>query len=473
MSFQVFKTNMSLWMQTPDKLATGNAESYQDFADKLTAEYDIAVKSGYQTINLVRVSKGNTELMKSLITIACLTALNKQEGKHNFIDEIGKAVLGYWTGCQLTSGIPPLLPAFGAIRNISTIYAFCSSPGTWTPTGLNEPTDDSDIFLDNLISAMLIHLTSLNFIYFTLSIYPGPVTPPAPGFLFSQGYTISPSTKSPVNLIQIVEEIINTQVTDTSDTLTEKEITLYKQEKESAQTIINDDAQPEQAKQVAEEFTKRVTQLISTKAHDSTPVFYSEEELKQIDALQPDEFKCESGRRVVEIARGDIGICEYKNRNYGGFGPGEQRNASGRIDEMVNTTGLDNEGNVQRTGKGYFWCAGATSQWWKDAGLSLPTYSSTGGPALCNRWLEWGKENGYFSSIPKEGAAILYRGGRKPGAVHIGIVESIIPGIGVGTIEGNTSGGAAFADNGGGCYRKVAKWSKGNIIGFVNPPDCV
>ena len=118
MSFQVFKTNMSLWMQTPDKLATGNAESYQDFADKLTAEYDIAVKSGYQTINLVRVSKGNTELMKSLITIACLTALNKQEGKHNFIDEIGKAVLGYLTGCQLTSGIPPLLPAFGAMSNV-------------------------------------------------------------------------------------------------------------------------------------------------------------------------------------------------------------------------------------------------------------------------------------------------------------------------------------------------------------------
>ena len=62
-------------MQTPDKLATGNAESYQDFADKLTAEYDIAVKSGYQTINLVRVSKGNTELMKSLITRYVLLVL--------------------------------------------------------------------------------------------------------------------------------------------------------------------------------------------------------------------------------------------------------------------------------------------------------------------------------------------------------------------------------------------------------------
>ena len=31
----------------------------------------------------------------------------------------------------------------------------------------------------------------------------------------------------------------------------------------------------------------------------------------------------------------DIGICEFNNKNYGGFGPGEQRNESGRIDEMV------------------------------------------------------------------------------------------------------------------------------------------
>ena len=38
----------------------------------------------------------------------------------------------------------------------------------------------------------------------------------------------------------------------------------------------------------------------------------------------------------------------------------------------------------------------------KIAGLPLPTYSSTGGPALCNRWLEWGKENGYFLQHQKK-----------------------------------------------------------------------
>ena len=469
MSFQVFKTNMSLWMQSPDKLATGNAESYEDFADKLTKEYDLAAKSGFQTINLVRISKGNTELMKSLIIVACLKSLSVQSGRHTFVDDIGKAVVGYWTGAQLQSGLPPIIPAVGAIRNISTVYAFCTSPGTWSPFGPTDPTDDSETFLDILISSMQIHLTTLQFIYFTLSIYPGPAVPPFPGILPAISYHIPPSKPTPPNLVQVVQEIIEKQIDDNSDNLTEQEKQQIKEEKTQADNIVNDTTQTPQGKQVAQEFSSRATQMLSTGKHDSTPVYFSEEELKVIDELQEDDFKCEAGARIIEAARKDIGICEFNNKNYGGFGPGEQRNESGRIDEMVASTGLDNEGQVRKTGSGFFWCAAATTQWWKEAGIELPPTLR----ALCNGWLAWSKEKGYFSNIPKQGAAILYRGSRKPGAVHIGIVESIVPGVGVNTIEGNTGGGAAFADNGGGCYRKLAKWSKGNIIGFVNPPDCL
>lgn len=469
MSFQVFKTNMSLWMQSPDKLATGNAESYEDFATKLTEEYDLAVRRGFQTINLVRISKGNTELMKSLIIVACLKSLSVQSGRHTFVDDIGKAVVGYWTGARLQSGLPPLIPAIGAIRNISTIYAFCTSSGTWSPFGPTDPTDDSETFLDILISSMQIHLTTLQFIYFTLSIYPGPILPPAPGILPAVSYFIPPSTPTPPNLVQVVQEIIEKQIDDNSDNLTEQEKEQIKEEKTQADNIVNDTTQTPQGKQVAQEFSSRATQMLSTGKHDSTPVYFSEEELKVIDELQEDDFKCEAGARIIEAARKDIGICEFNNKNYGGFGPGEQRNESGRIDEMVASTGLDNEGQVRKTGSGFFWCAAATTQWWKEAGIELPPTLR----ALCNGWLAWSKEKGYFSNIPKQGAAILYRGSRKPGAVHIGVVESIVPGVGVNTIEGNTGGGAAFADNGGGCYRKLAKWSKGNIIGFVNPPDCL
>lgn len=460
---------MSLWMQSPDKLATGNAESYEDFATKLTEEYDLAVRRGFQTINLVRISKGNTELMKSLIIVACLKSLSVQSGRHTFVDDIGKAVVGYWTGARLQSGLPPLIPAIGAIRNISTIYAFCTSSGTWSPFGPTDPTDDSETFLDILISSMQIHLTTLQFIYFTLSIYPGPILPPAPGILPAVSYFIPPSTPTPPNLVQVVQEIIEKQIDDNSDNLTEQEKEQIKEEKTQADNIVNDTTQTPQGKQVAQEFSSRATQMLSTGKHDSTPVYFSEEELKVIDELQEDDFKCEAGARIIEAARKDIGICEFNNKNYGGFGPGEQRNESGRIDEMVASTGLDNEGQVRKTGSGFFWCAAATTQWWKEAGIELPPTLR----ALCNGWLAWSKEKGYFSNIPKQGAAILYRGSRKPGAVHIGVVESIVPGVGVNTIEGNTGGGAAFADNGGGCYRKLAKWSKGNIIGFVNPPDCL
>lgn len=469
MAFALFKQSMLSYMQNQDGI-----KDFKDFAKKITSEYDQCIQRGTQTSNFVPIQKGNTKLMESLVTIACMTALGKQSGLHTFADDIGKGVIGYWTGATLQL-IPPAIPATTSIINVQSLAAFSTSPGTWTPVGPNPPTDDSGMFLDILIAGMQTHIVTPQFTYTTISLYPGPTGPVSlPGAVLGAGFTIPPAGGAP-SKPSVPKQSDSNQVPVTqpsTDTMSEKEVAQFTQGKQDAENIINDTTQPAQAKQSAEEYVSRATEIISTGKHDSTPVYYSEEELKKIDELKPEEFKCESGKRVVEIARGDIGICEYKNRNYGGFGKGEQRNASGRIDQMVNITGLNNEANVARTGKGYFWCAGATSQWWKQANLPLPSNNSTGGPALCNRWLEWGKENGYFSSTPKEGAAILYRGGRKPGAVHIGIVESIIPGVGVGTIEGNTSGGAAFADNGGGCYRKIAKWSKGNIIGFVNPPDC-
>ena len=469
MAFALFKQSMLSYMQNQEGI-----KDFKDFAKKITSEYHQCIQRGTQTTNLVPIQKGNTSMMESLVNIACMTALGKQSGLHTFADDIGKAVIGYWTGATLQL-VPPITPALTSIINVSSTSALCSSPGAWTPVGPNPPTDDSGMFLDILVAGMQTHIVTPQFTYSTISLYPGPTGPVSlPGVVLGVGFTIPPAGGAP-SKPSAPKQSDSNQVAVTqpsTDAMSQQEVAQFTQGKQDAENIINDTTQPAQAKQSAEEYVSRATEIISTGKHDSTPVYYSEEELKKIDELKPEEFKCESGQRVVKIARGDIGICEYKNRNYGGFGKGEQRNASGRIDQMVNTTGLNNEANVARTGKGYFWCAGATSKWWKEANLPLPTYSSTGGPALCNRWLEWGKENGYFSSTPKEGAAILYRGGRKPGAVHIGIVESIIPGVGVGTIEGNTSGGAAFADNGGGCYRKIAKWSKGNIIGFVNPPDC-
>lgn len=484
MSFQVFKRNMSSWMQTPDKLATGNAESYEDFADKLTKEYDLAVKSGFQSVNLVNVAKGNTDLMKSLINIACLTALSKKGGRHNFIDDIGKAVVGYWSGARLSSGIPPVMPAFGAAYNIATVYAFCTTPGVWIPIGPIEPINDSNIFLDRLISSMQIHLTTLTFVYFTLSIYPSPILlGPAPGVLISATYTILPQTPTSPNIIQEIQRDIVQPVLAANDALSEAEVQIITEKIKDADILIQKATDlPEQERtaiqSVALEFKTRGIELIKTKQHDSIPADLNETQIETIEKVQTNEFLCESGAKVVAAAKADLGIVEYKNRNYGGFPNFEQRNEEGRIDDM-HSPDINNPKLWRKNGKGAFWCASAVKTWWSEAGLPIPTYGAPKvdgydtGPALCNRWLQWAKDNGYFSNTPKQGAAILYSGKRKKGAVHIGIVEGLLPGVGVMTIEGNTTGGTKFSDDGGGCYRKIAKWSKGNIIGFIIPPDCL
>ena len=165
MSFAIFKQSMLSYMQNQ-----GSIDTYQDFAKKLTDEYDLLIRRGFQTINNIPLQTPNKPLMLTLMNVACLTSLTKRSGKHNFIDDIGKAVLGYWTGATLVVGIPPIIPASFAVSNISTTSAFVINPGIWKPVGPINPTDDSSVFLDRLISSMQTHLTTIQGLYITISL---------------------------------------------------------------------------------------------------------------------------------------------------------------------------------------------------------------------------------------------------------------------------------------------------------------
>ena len=56
-----------------------------------------------------------------------------------------------------------------------------------------KPTDNSEVFLDQLISSIQSHLPTIEGIYLTLSLYP-PAMTPAPGVVKWTGYTIPPAT---------------------------------------------------------------------------------------------------------------------------------------------------------------------------------------------------------------------------------------------------------------------------------------
>ena len=119
MSFQIFKQSMLSYMSNQESI-----ESYNDFAAKITKEYDMCIKRGLQTINQIPIQKGNNNLMETLVKVACATALGKKSGLHTFGDDIGKAVVGYWTGAVLVTGIPPVIPAdFKSLANITSTSA--------------------------------------------------------------------------------------------------------------------------------------------------------------------------------------------------------------------------------------------------------------------------------------------------------------------------------------------------------------
>lgn len=186
MSFSLFKASMFMYMSNQSGIGSSD-----EFAKKLTDEYDMCIRRGFQSINNIPLQKPNKSIMLNLAKIACKKAFAVQQGPHSFVDDLGKAVVGYWTGGQLVTGIPPIIPADGAVSNITTTSASVTNPGNWSPTGPESPTNDINDFLNKLVNGMKQHITTVSGIYITVSMYPGfPMVPPAPGIRTWTGWTV-------------------------------------------------------------------------------------------------------------------------------------------------------------------------------------------------------------------------------------------------------------------------------------------
>ena len=185
MSFAIFKQSMLSYMENQNGI-----KAYPEFAKKITSEYDMCIRRGLQTVNNIPIQTPNIALMQTLVTLACSISLTKPDGMHTFADDIGKGVLGYWTGATLVVGIPPIIPAPGSMLNVSTTAAIVTSPGTWSPVGPLTPTDDSGQFLDKLITSMVSHLPTIQGLYMTMSLYPAAPPFVAPGVLTWTGFNV-------------------------------------------------------------------------------------------------------------------------------------------------------------------------------------------------------------------------------------------------------------------------------------------
>ena len=202
MSWDIFKNTMKSYMDNPN-----GVKSKEEFAKKFTQSYNNSILMGTVLTKgfggaPLPLQKGNVQLMETLMILACANAFTKSDtGKHSWLTDIGKAVIGYWTGATLMQ-VPPMIPAIGSFQNIALNSGIVSNPGTWPPTPPEQPVSTTDIFIDLFISYAKIHLTTIQFSCITTSLYPGfPLVPPLPGFIFLTGYTLTPSQPSPPSTI--------------------------------------------------------------------------------------------------------------------------------------------------------------------------------------------------------------------------------------------------------------------------------
>mgnify|MGYP006072164313 FL=1 len=458
MSWATFKSNILDKANSPE-----NIDDIEFVANLWATEYDKAIKAGKDLLHMVSLQKGNTDVMETLFKISLYQGQASNSPAFSLVTEFGKAVQAYWVG-GIMNGYPiPLIPAPGSVQNIAVISNLVTSPGVWTPQPPLPPNNNTGLIVDQFILAATIHLTTVAGVVQTTSLYPAVPSPiPAPGILPWTGYMVPPST--PSIAIPAAAAVALAKIENAPDTtLSSEQIESFTAEKNAAQIEADSEELSPEEREPAAEYATLKEEELEAGEQNAADIDLTEEE---VDALaEITDAKCPAGAKVVNAAKKDIGILETgtpPGLNYGGFTGGKQLTKPGRIDAMIGFAGLNNQAKVKSSGSGYYWCAGAVTTWWKEAGLPTPP-----GAAACSNWKSWAKKNGYWSSKPVLGAAVIYSDA-KGHAHHIGIVSAVLPNGSITTIEGNTGGGG-FNRNGCGVFSKAPK----KYDGFVIPPPCV
>jgi len=144
MSYDIFKSNMLSYMRNQR-----NIGSKEEFAKKLVQEYDVLVKSGFDSINGIKLQKGNTELMEQVLVGVLNTAFQQSSGEHAIITNLGKAFQAYWSGASMYLFPPPIpsITPLGVFIHTTQVSNFITSTGTWgvvDKTTLTPPTQQVD-----------------------------------------------------------------------------------------------------------------------------------------------------------------------------------------------------------------------------------------------------------------------------------------------------------------------------------------
>ena len=269
MSFAIFKINMYFFMKFPP-----SDRSPEDFASKLTREYDSLIKRGGETLSKVSVNQGNTDLMEQLVNLALIKQSFTEDD--TMLDDIGEAIKGYWLGATFNNFPIPLVPAPGSFQNQTLDNTFLTNIGTWQPSGVMIKSNSVLPFINKLIQFIKLHLLTLQGQFLTTSLYPGfPQVPPAPGVLPWQGYIIpdipiiipnfkrdeeeSTSAGNQDETVDITKPLQD-RLNETIQKIEEEEDKVLNGERQPTVVISSGDSQPTNIPKSTEELRRKIMQ---------------------------------------------------------------------------------------------------------------------------------------------------------------------------------------------------------------------
>jgi hypothetical protein len=177
MSLQLFKDNLTGFLN----LASENRgiEDAEELAAFISLQYDLLIKSGFQTVNQVPIVRGNSLLLTA--TIYAVLNITKESTKlpSDIVGDIAKCLPNYWIGASLPSlATPPIIqptpivPAPPLATNIQTISSFVSNTGVVPESPPLPPSDSPKSLVENLSAVILTHLATLEFDYIIQGITP-------------------------------------------------------------------------------------------------------------------------------------------------------------------------------------------------------------------------------------------------------------------------------------------------------------
>lgn len=155
------------------------------WAKQFTNNYHLAILSGGDLLNGIKVLKPNKAGMENMLKLKLKSV--QPSTSTTLLDVIGSAVVMYWTGATMQLVPPPKIPAPGALKNVATIQGLVTNPGSWGPIPV-KPNTNSKIFISAFKSAAMAHLMTVSGQFIVTAIYPPNVT--APGVVMWSGYKV-------------------------------------------------------------------------------------------------------------------------------------------------------------------------------------------------------------------------------------------------------------------------------------------